>query len=72
MDTRTGRIYESRDTAIAAGAFADDVQPVTVTGKTLRIEAGPFKGRIYDVMSNGRRGRRRRDLEMAYRAKEGQ
>jgi hypothetical protein len=61
MNTRTGQIYDSRD-----DATDDAVVPVTVRMvagiETVRIDSGPFRGRTYEVV-DGRRGRRRKDLE---------
>lgn len=61
MDMRTGRIYESEQAARVAGAV--DVAQVEATGSTVTVLNGPFKGRVYEQMSDGSRGRRRRDLE---------
>ena len=63
MDTRTGLVYASRELALAAGADARNLAPVEIEQKTLRVVDGPFKGRVYEITADGRRGRRRRDLE---------
>lgn len=63
MDDRNGLIYPSELAAIAAGVPEKHRHPVEVTGDIVRVASGPFKGRCYDVLSDGRRGRRRRDLE---------
>jgi len=64
MDTRTGQIYASREAALADGAHEADVVPVAPmpTGQAVRVESGPFKGRVYEVV-DGKRGRRLRQLE---------
>jgi hypothetical protein len=65
MDTRTGQVYDSRDAAIAAGVPCAHVAPVTVHHgdiATVRVDNGPFKGRVYELV-DGKRGRRRKDLE---------
>lgn len=63
MHIPTGKVYESEEAARRAGHAPDDLAPVTVTGQTITVQNGPFKGRVYDRLSDGRRGRRRRDLE---------
>ena len=65
MDTRTGYIYPSFDAARAAGVDEQDlarVAPVPRVVSAVRVETGPFKGRVYEVI-DGRRGRRLRHLE---------
>lgn len=65
MDTRTGQIYDSQEAATAAGVPGSALAPVTLLPgvvTTVRVDNGPFRGRVYEVVA-GRRGRRRRDLE---------
>lgn len=68
MDTRTGQLYPSKEAARAAGVSERDlaeVSPIPERARPLRavrVETGPFKGRVYEVV-DGRRGRRLRHLE---------
>jgi hypothetical protein len=61
MDMRTGRLYESEEAARVGGAV--EVAQVQATGETITVLNGPFKGRVYERLSDGSRGRRRKDLE---------
>lgn len=65
MDTRTGQIYDNRELAQAAGVPDESLAEVAVTTATVTVTSGPFVGRVYERMADGRRGRRRRDLEGA-------
>jgi len=60
MDTRTGRLYGSKEEALAAGvpedvlAVVDDPQePEQTEGETYTIQNGPFKGRRYRRNARG-------------------
>ena len=54
MDTRNGQLYESKELALAAGVPRESLEEVATTV----IKSGPFKGRMYVVLSDGRLGRR--------------
>jgi hypothetical protein len=56
MDMPTGRIYESREAAIAAGVKEDNLRMVNYTIK--EIASGPFKGRKYVLNPDGSLGKR--------------
>lgn len=52
MDLRTGRTYDTRDAALAAGVPESDI--AQLTGETqpdgapvVQVTSGPFKGRVY-------------------------
>jgi hypothetical protein len=51
MDIRTGRTYETRDDAIAAGVPASDIAEVIldklVDEPVVKFSSGPFKDREY-------------------------
>ncbi len=49
MDLRTGRTYETRDDAIAAGVPDSDIAEVIPTADwpIVRFSSGPFKNRTY-------------------------
>ncbi len=54
MDTRTGQLYPDQLAALADGVPADRVTEVDV----VTISSGPFQGRKYVRMADGRLGRR--------------
>lgn len=68
MDTRTGQLYPSKEAAHVAGVAEQDLAEVSPIPehvrplRAIRVEKGPFKGRVYEVVA-GRRGRRLRHLE---------
>jgi hypothetical protein len=50
MDIRTGRTYETKEDAIAAGVPASDIAHITerIAGQPeVRFDSGPFKNRVY-------------------------
>ena len=61
MDIRTGRIYETKEAALAAGVpesdiaeiIGDPANPHPDAGEIVRFENGPFKNRTYRRMPNG-------------------
>lgn len=65
MDMRNGDLYPSREAALAAGVPADRIAQVKpVSGDTLeivRIDTGPFRGRVYRRTATGLK--RARNLE---------
>ena len=63
MDTRTGRIYDSMDSARERGIPDGQLVPVNVGDGFVTITGGPFRGRVYERNADGSRGRRRRDKE---------
>jgi len=65
MDTRTGKLYETEAAAVNAGVPRSELAQVQVRNRSVTVTSGPFRGRVYDVSDDGRRGRRRRDLEGA-------
>lgn len=52
MDDRNGQLYASKDEALEAGVPLEHIKQVK------RIMTGPFRGRVYEVLKNGRLGRR--------------
>lgn len=62
MDMKRGTIYPDADAARAAGVPAERMAEVDIDGDIIEVKNGPFKGRKYEV-ENGKRGRRRTDLE---------
>ncbi len=58
MNMDTGRLYESEAAALADGGKPESIVPVEVTGEIITVTSGPFKGRRYERLSNGQRGRR--------------
>lgn len=54
MDARTGQLYPSLDAAIADGVPREHAVEVDV----VEIKNGPFKGRKYQRLSDGRLGKR--------------
>lgn len=59
MDTRNGDLYPTKLDAIEAGVPEHHVEEVDV----ITIEAGPFKGRKYVRLEDGRLGRRVQDAK---------
>ena len=57
MDTSTGRMYPSKEAALADGA--DPAKMIQLR----RITKGPFKGRVYEELPGGGLGQRRPDIE---------
>lgn len=68
MDDRTGQTYETQEAARKAGVPERHIVPVRTldNGGAIRVESGPFKGRIYELV-DGKRGRRLKGLEKACR-----
>lgn len=54
MDDRTGQLYPSKEVAQAAGVPDEHIVQIDV----VTIASGPFKGRKYQRLSNGRLGKR--------------
>ena len=54
MDTRNGQLYANEEQALKAGVPRESLEEVATT----IIKSGPFKGRMYVVLSDGRLGRR--------------
>jgi len=59
MNMETGRVYPSREAALAAGEDPTQIGQVKVT----TIKNGPYKGRKYLTYPDGRLGRRVKELE---------
>ena len=56
MDMRTGRTYETKEAALAAGVPESDIAEVTQTLDNLpevKFSSGPFKDRTYKRTANG-------------------
>jgi len=61
MDLRTGRTYETKEAAIAAGVPESDIaeivgdpaDPHPKVGEIVRFSSGPFKDRAYRRRRNG-------------------
>ena len=56
MDIRTGRTYETREAAVAAGVPESDIAEITRMDKSVpevRFASGPFKDRVYKRMPSG-------------------
>ena len=57
MDIRTGRTYETKDEALAAGVPESDIAHITVKNDPnvpiVQFSAGPFKNRRYKRMPSG-------------------
>jgi hypothetical protein len=54
MDDRTRKTYPTRDDAIKAGVPLEHIKEVNITTLT----SGPFKGRSYEVLPDGKLGKR--------------
>lgn len=54
MDTRTGQLYPTLEAALDDGVPAEAAKEIDV----VTIDSGPFKGRKYVRLSDGRLGRR--------------
>jgi hypothetical protein len=61
MDMRTGRTYETKEAALAAGVPGSDIAEIigdpadghAGAGEIVRFSSGPFKNRVYQRAANG-------------------
>lgn len=56
MDIRTGRTYETKEEALAAGVPESDIAEITRNDNAIpevRFASGPFKDRVYKRTKHG-------------------
>ena len=56
MDMRTGKLYDTRDDALAAGVPSSDIAEIVRNDDAVpevRFEKGPFKNRVYKRTESG-------------------